>query len=80
MGKVKSKFKLFKNCNNKAQAYCFEKGFVISPELYGANYKVKYSLGGKEQYYMKGKEFDKQEAFQSVWDLYTKIYNYDKQK
>ena len=27
---------------------------------------------------MKGKEFDLQEGYQSIWDLYTKIYNYDK--
>ena len=26
---------------------------------------------------MKGKEFTKEESFQAIWDLYTKIYNYD---
>jgi len=29
---------------------------------------------------MKGKEFNKQESFQAIWDLYTKIYEYNKQK
>ena len=29
---------------------------------------------------MQGKEFDIQQAYQSIWDLYTKIYEYDKQK
>tara|TARA_R110002124_G_scaffold93266_2_gene236835 strand:+ start:98 stop:346 length:249 start_codon:yes stop_codon:yes gene_type:complete len=80
MAKIKAKLKPFKDCNNKAQSYCFKKGFIIYPELIGANYKVRYSLGGNIQYYMKGKEFNRQEAFQSVWDLYTKIYEYDKQK
>lgn len=28
---------------------------------------------------MKGKEFNKQESFQAIWDLYTKIYEYNKQ-
>ncbi len=26
---------------------------------------------------MKGKEFNKQGSFQAIWDLYTKIYNYE---
>jgi len=26
---------------------------------------------------MKGKEFKKQGSFQAIWDLYTKIYNYE---
>jgi hypothetical protein len=29
---------------------------------------------------MKGKEFNKQQSFQAIWDLYTKIYEYNKQK
>jgi hypothetical protein len=29
---------------------------------------------------MKGKEFTKEESFQAIWDLYKKIYEYDKQK
>ena len=80
MAKIKKKLKAFKNCDNKAQAYCFNKGFVITLEPSGANYKVKYQLGHKAQYYMQGKEFDLQEGYQSIWDLYTKIYEYDKQK
>ena len=78
MAKIKKKLKPFKNCDNKAQSYCFNKGFVITLEPTGANYKVKYQLGHKAQYYMQGKEFDLQEGYQSIWDLYTKIYNYDK--
>ena len=80
MAKIKKKLKAFKNCDNKAQSYCFNKGFVITLEPSGANYKVKYQRGHSGQYYMQGKEFDLQEAFQSIWDLYTKIYEYDKQK
>ena len=78
MAKIKKKLKTFKNCDNKAQSYCFNKGFVITLELSGAKYKVRYQRGHKAQYYMQGKEFDLQEAYQSIWDLYTKIYNYDK--
>jgi len=26
---------------------------------------------------MKGKEFNKQDVFQEIWNLYTKIYNYE---
>ena len=77
MAKIKKKLKAFKNCDNKAQSYCFERGFVITLEPSGANYKVKYQMGHKAQYYMQGKEFDLQEGYQSIWDLYTKIYNYD---
>jgi hypothetical protein len=77
MGKVK-KTVIIKNCNYKAQAYCFKKGFVIYPIPSNTKYKVWYSRGGNGQYYMKGKEFNLQEAYQSIWDLYTKIYNYDK--
>ncbi len=80
MAKIKKKLKPFKNCNYKAQLYCFKKGFEIYPKLFGNKYKVWYSRGGSGQYYMKGKEFDAQEAYQSIWDLYTKIYNYDKNK
>ena len=32
------------------------------------------------QFYMKGKEFTKEQSFQAIWDLYTKIYEYDKNK
>jgi hypothetical protein len=53
---------------------------VITLESSGANYKVKYQRGHSVQYYMKGKEFNLQEAYQAIWDLYNKIYNYDKQK
>ena len=79
MAKIKKKLKPFNNCNYKAQSYCFKKGFVITLELFGTRYKVKYQIGHKSQYYMQGKEFDLQEAYQSIWDLYTKIYNYDKE-
>ena len=27
---------------------------------------------------MKGREFNKQQSFQAIWDLYTKIYIYNK--
>jgi len=79
MAKIKKKIVL-KNCNYEAQAYCFKKGFIIYPELYANKYKVWYSRGSFGKYYMDGEEFNNQQAFQSIWDLYTKIYNHDKQK
>jgi hypothetical protein len=60
--------------------YCFRKGFKIYPKVSGSKFKVFYTLGGNGQFYMKGKEFTKEESFQAIWDLYTKIYEYDKQK
>jgi len=77
MPKIKKKIVL-KNCNIEAQAHCFKKGFIIYPKLFGSKFKVWYSRGGSGKYYMNGKEFNKQESFQAIWDLYTKIYNYDK--
>ena len=79
MPKIKKKIVL-KNCNHEAQRYCFNKGFIITLEPFGANYKVKYQRGHNAQYYMKGKEFDRQGGVQSIWDLYEKIYEYDKNK
>ena len=79
MAKVK-KLVVLKNCNYEAQSYCFNKGFEIYPELSAGKFKIAYSRGGHKQYYMKGQLFNLQEAFQSIWDLYTKIYNYEKQK
>lgn len=79
MAKIKKKVVL-KNCNYEAQVYCFKKGFIIYPELSGNKYKVWYSIGTFGKYYMEGKEFNNQQAFQAIWDLYTKIYNHDKQK
>jgi hypothetical protein len=79
MAKIKKKIVL-RNCNYEAQAYCFKKGFIIYPELSGNKYKVRYSRGSFGKYYMDGKEFNNQQAFQAIWDLYTKIYNHDKNK
>ena len=45
MAKIKKKLKPFKNCDHKAQSYCFNKGFVITLEPSGVNYKVKYQRG-----------------------------------
>lgn len=79
MAKVKKKI-VIKNCNYDAMRYCFKKGFRIYPKASGSKFKVVYAIGNKSQYYMKGKEFDAQESFQAVWDLYTKIYEHDKNK
>lgn len=65
--------------NYKHQQYCFKKGFIIYPVVSGKMFKV-YCNRIKGNYYMKGKEFNKQESFQAIWDLYTKIYEYNKQK
>jgi len=75
MPKIKKKIHL-KNCNHKHQQYCFKKGFIIYPVVSGNMYKV-YCNRIKGNYYMKGKEFNKQGSFQAIWDLYTKIYNYE---
>ena len=79
MGKSK-KTVVIQNCNYTAMIYCFRKGFRIFPRVSGTKFKVFYELGGNGQYYMKGKEFTADESFQAIWDLYTKIYEYDKKK
>tara|TARA_R110000822_G_scaffold148404_1_gene287349 strand:- start:175 stop:414 length:240 start_codon:yes stop_codon:yes gene_type:complete len=79
MGKSKKEVYI-KNCNYDAMRYCFKKGFKIYPKVSGSKFKVFYSLGNKGQFYMKGKEFNKEQSFQAIWDLYTKIYEYDEQK
>ena len=66
------------NMDYEAQRYCFKKGFQIYPVVYQNMFKVWYERGGQGKYYMEGKLFDKREAFQAVWDLYKKIYDYDK--
>ena len=73
---TKKKVVVYTNVDHKAQQYCFKRGLRITVEPVGGVYKVKYA--GK--YYMNGQEFTQQEAHQSCWDLYTKIYNYDKNK
>ena len=75
MAKIKKKI-IIKNCNYDAMLYCFKK----YPKVSGSKFKVFYKLGGNGQYYMKGKEFTKEQSFQAIWDLYTKIYEYDKNK
>jgi len=79
MPKLKKKI-VIKNCNYDAMRYCFKKGFVIHPQVSGSKFKVVYKIGNKVQFYMKGKEFNEEESFQAIWDLYTKIYEYDKNK
>lgn len=79
MPKIKKTVAL-KNLNYKAQAYCFKKGFIIYPVVYHNKFKVWYEFAGKGKYYDNGKEFNNQESFQAIWDLYTKIYNYDTSK
>lgn len=79
MGKSKKEVYI-KNCNYDAMRYCFKKGFKIYPKVSGSKFKVFYSLGNKGQFYMKGKEFTAEESYQAIWDLYSKIYEYDKNK
>lgn len=71
---------ILKNCNYPAMLHCFKKGFKIYPKVSGSKFKVAYTTGNQIQFYMKGKEFTKEESFQAIWDLYEKIYNYDKSK
>jgi hypothetical protein len=75
MPKLKKQI-IIKNPNYKAQQFCFKKGFIIYPELFGNQYKISYQRGHKKQYYMKGQLFDRQESFQAIWDLYNKIYEH----
>ena len=70
------KILIIKNCNYDAMRY----GFRIYPKVSGSKFKVFYSLGNSAQYYMKGKEFTQEESFQAIWDLYTKIYEHDKNR
>jgi hypothetical protein len=76
----KNKNIFIENMNYEAQSYCFKKGFQIYPVVYQNQFKVYYSRAGQGKYYMDGKLFDKGEAFQAVWDLYQKIYEYDNNK
>ena len=75
MPKIKKKINSNK-WNYKHQQYCFKKGFIIYPVVCGKVFKI-YCNRIKGNYYMKGKEFKKQGSFQAIWDLYTKIYNYE---
>ena len=75
MPKIKKKISSNK-WNYKHQQYCFKKGFIIYPVVSGKMFKV-YCNRIKGNYYMKGKEFNKQDVFQEIWNLYTKIYNYE---
>ena len=77
MPKIKKEI-IIKNINYDAQRYCFKKGFIIYPVVSNNGFKVWYQLGHKGKFYMDGKEFNKQDSFQSIWDLYTKIYEHDK--
>jgi len=70
----------YTDVNYTSQRYCFKKGLRITVEPHNGKYRVWYVLGSKSKYYLDGKEFTEKEANQSVWDLYTKIYNYDKKK
>ena len=63
MPKIKKKIVL-KNCNYKHQQYCFKKGFIIYPVVCGKMFKV-YCNRIKGNYYMKGKEFNKQQSIPS---------------
>lgn len=79
MAKIKKKISL-KNCNYEAQRHCFKKGLEIYPILFNSNYKIWYGVGKQGKYYMQGKEFNREESLQAIWDLYQKIYEYDKNK
>ena len=67
---------IIKNANYKAQQFSFKEGFIIYPELVDNKYKIAYQRGHKKQYYMKGQLFNRQESFQAIWDLYSKIYEH----
>jgi CRISPR/Cas system-associated protein Cas7 (RAMP superfamily) len=77
MPKIKKKI-IIKNPNYEAQIHCFKKGFRIYPVVSGNGFKIWYQLGHKGKYYMNGQEFSREESFQAIWDLYTKIYEHDK--
>ena len=74
----KNKTVFIENMDYEAQRYCFKKGFQIYPVISGTKFKVWYERAGQGKYYAQGELFDKQGAFQAVWDLYKKIYDHDK--
>ena len=78
MAKLKVK-KVLKNCNYDAQRYCIDKNILIYPVLSGSGYKVMYEYG-KLKEYEQGKVFQEKDVFQAIWDLYDKIYQYDKKR
>jgi len=71
---------IIKNVNQEAQQHCFKKGFVIYPVPIGNEFKIWYQLGHKGKYYMNGQTFKREDSFQAIWDLYSKIYEHDKKK
>jgi hypothetical protein len=75
MAKLK-KYIVLKNVNYEAQKFCFKEGFIIYPEVVGDKYKIVYERGHKKQYYMNGQLFDREQSFQAIWDLYSKIYEH----
>ena len=77
MPKIKKRI-VIKNINYDAQRYCFKKGFIIYPVVSSNGFKIWYQLGHKGKHYMNGQEFNREESFQAIWDLYTKIYEHDK--
>lgn len=67
--------------NYIAQRHCFKRGFKIYPELTeSGKYRIKYEIANFAKYYMNGKNFNKKESFEAIWELYNKIYEKDKQK
>ncbi len=73
MSKIKKKIVL-KNCDYKAQQYCFSKGLMIYPEAINGLFKVRCDLGSKHKYYNNGQTYSIQEVYQAIWDLYREIH------
>lgn len=65
-----------KDINNVAQSFCFKKGFIITPELTGSSFKIKYKRGVNEKYYKDGAVFQKKQVYKEIWQLYLKIYKH----
>ena len=78
---AKKKARVFlKNCDNYAQSYCFNKGFIIYPEMSTGGYKIWYEIYGKGKFYDNGVIFSESEVYQAIWDLYSKILEYDENR
>jgi hypothetical protein len=79
MAKRKKPKTLF-NCNYEAQRYCINKGIIIYPYISDAGYKISYQYGEKPKDYENGRVFDESNVFQAIWDLFDKIYQFDKKR
>lgn len=76
----KKKNVIIKNPDHESQAYCFKAGYKISPEPTGNNFKIYYTKGTKQKYYNNGELFSADKVYQEIWNLYTKLRDYEQKE